>query len=135
MQNKQKIVFNKETLQFEIVKSRSSFKAILFLSILLVAGTTFGYFKFFNPLKSSGNNEFAAYELKKLEEKYALIDQKLNKFSNSLDKLHKKDAQIYSVVMGVTPVDEDIWQGGTGGKQFNNSFANLFNLNINSTLR
>ncbi|MFZ1229878.1 MAG: hypothetical protein WAQ83_17825 [Saprospiraceae bacterium] len=131
MQKKEKIVFNKETLQFETVKSGSYLKGIFFTSILLISGLTFGYFEYNTSIRTNTDNDFAAYELKKLEDKYALIDQKLNKFSTSLDKLHKKDAQIYSVVMGVTPVDEDIWQGGTGGKQSNNSFANLFNLNIN----
>jgi len=131
MQKKEKIVFNKETLQFETVKSGSYIKGIFFTSILLISGLAFGFFEYNTSIKTNTDNDFAAYELKKLEDKYALIDQKLNKFSTSLDKLHKKDAQIYSVVMGVTPVDEDIWQGGTGGKQSNNSFANLFNLNIN----
>ena len=36
MQKKEKIVFNKETLQFETVKSGSYLKGIFFTSILLI---------------------------------------------------------------------------------------------------
>lgn len=132
MQNNQKIVFNRQTLRFETVKTKPYTKWILVFSSLLIGGFIAGYFNFTSHHSAEGKNDFTAHELSKLEKKYALIETQLNKFSNALDKLHKKDAHIYSVVMGVTPVDEDIWQGGTGGKQSGKStFANLFNLNIN----
>lgn len=132
MQNNQKIVFNKQTLRFETVKKRPFTKWILILSSLLFGGITTSYLSFTSKHSTEDKNDFTAQELSKLEKKYALLENQLNKFSGALDKLHKKDAQIYSVVMGVTPVEEDIWQGGTGGKQpGKSSFANLFNLNIN----
>ncbi len=132
MQNNQKIVFNKQTLRFETVKPKPYSKWLLILSSLLIGGFITGYFNFTAHHDPEEGNNFTAHELSKLEKKYALIEKQLNNFSDALDKLHKKDAQIYSVVMGVTPVDEDIWQGGTGGKQSGkSSFANLFNLNIN----
>ena len=132
MQNKQKIVFNKDTLLFETVKPKPFYRKILFSAGLLIPIAGFLAFTNFNSkVINSDDTSFAAQELKKLEEKYAQVDNQLNNFAKTLDKLHKKDAQIYSVVMGVNPVDEDIWQGGTGGKQVNkNSFANLFNLNV-----
>lgn len=133
MQNKQKIVFNKDTLLFETVKPKPLFKRFLLVTgIVILAVGLFSFTNFSSKVIKSDDSSFTAQELKKLEEKYALIDKQLNNFSNTLDKIHKKDAQIYSVVMGVNPVDEDIWQGGTGGKLPNhNRFANLFNLNVN----
>lgn len=131
MQNKQKIVFNQKTLLFETVKPEPFFKKYFFISGIAIILVGLFFFNFSSGSIPDEDVAFTAGELKRLEEKYARIDHQLNQLTENLEKLHKKDAQVYSLVMGVEPVDEAIWQAGTGGKQaIKNRFANLFNLNV-----
>ncbi|MCO6460115.1 MAG: M23 family metallopeptidase [Saprospiraceae bacterium] len=130
MQKKQKIVFNQKTLLFETIQRKPFYKKYQFYAIaLLVAVTCFVVYGF-NPSKNKVDEQISS-ELKKIEDRYVLLDNKLNEYSKHLETLHKKDAQVYSLVMGVEPIDESIWQAGTGGKHsVRNRLTSLLNLNI-----
>lgn len=130
MQKRQKIVFNQKTLLFETVQTKPLYKrySLYGISIILISILYFGYHR----LSSANIDQSMLAEIKSLEEKYSKLDNQLSQYSDHLEKLHKKDAQVYSVVMGVEPVDESIWQAGTGGKHtIKSRLTNLLNLNIN----
>ncbi|MCA0332771.1 MAG: peptidoglycan DD-metalloendopeptidase family protein [Bacteroidetes bacterium] len=130
MQKKQKLVFNQKTLLFESVQRKPFYKKYQFYGAAIIV---LGLLYFLPKVNLSQKNidTQVSSELKKMEEKYSLLDQKLNDYSKHLDAIHKKDAQVYSLVMGIEPMDESIWQAGTGGKHsVRNRLANMMNLNI-----
>lgn len=132
MQNKGKIVFNPRTMQFESAK-RSKLKRAVFLMLVVVAATAgYSFVHYYISLDSNLQNTYAATELKRLEDKYKILSNELTSYEQILETIHEKDSRIYAQVLGVSPVDEDIWQAGTGGAKVTApKYANLFNLNVN----
>lgn len=123
MNYKRKIVFDQKTLLFKPV-SRNRKIPFLILAACIVLGAIFA-FKDYNPaVMLPGDAARTNQDLQKLQEKYAQLNKQIEKYSSSLEKIHQKDKNIYRVVYGVNPVDENIWQGGTGGKMTNRGFYN-----------
>lgn len=134
MKKDQKFVFDSKTLLFKPRKKQRSLTLILPLIVLMVMGIVwlFNAVSEDQDLSDSSNNHLQT-ELNKLQLKYEALSQQINKYSSSLALLHQKDANIYKVVYGVTPIDENIWDGGTGGKKLNRSYLDkMWNINVSS---
>lgn len=123
MNYNRKIVFDQKTLLFKPVRKNWKLPILVVGSILIIGG----FLAFSLSPSSSGLNPVITktdYEFKKLQDKYALLNKQIDQYASSLEKIHQKDKNIYRVVYGVNPVDENIWQGGTGGKKSNRGYYN-----------
>lgn len=121
--NKEKFVFNPETLQFDKVKKSTS-KTFLKIGGFLVFAAFFGYFSFnylgtFIPelnLKQQRMSE----ELEQMKVKFNLVNEQLTTFSSVLGNIHNRNANIHEILFGTKPMDDNVWNGGIGGhRQFN----------------
>lgn len=113
---KQKYVYNEQTLQFEKLKLSGKDKFFKFTTVLtgfiLSAVIVFfiGYKYFPTPKEQAMDRE-----LNQMEYHYANLTTDFQSIAESLNKLHKKDSEVHRMIFGMEPIDEAIWNGGTGG--------------------
>lgn len=118
-------VFNPQTLQYEKVK-RSPIQKLkrysgLFsaISITSIAVALLFYAFFPSPKEKSQDRHIT-----QLQYSYASINDELQKIANELENLQEKDAEVHRIIFGLNPIDESVWEGGTGGS---NRFQHLDN--------
>ncbi|MFM2392077.1 MAG: hypothetical protein RLZZ546_54, partial [Bacteroidota bacterium] len=123
-----KYVFNEKTLQFE--KHTSSRKQVLlkFSGIgFAIFFTSVALFLIGMKLFPSPNEKALYSEIEMLKSQVKSINQDFNKMSSSLNTLHEKDNQVHRLILGKQPVDDGVWNGGTGGHDkyaYLNSYSN-----------
>lgn len=113
---REKYVFNEHTLQYEKLKLTPSEKlsrvAMSFGSVLLCSIVIFAVAYNYLPTPKEKNlerqNQQMAYHLENLKGDF-------NNIAEDLNLLHKKDAEVHRMIFGIDPIDESIWNGGTGG--------------------
>ncbi|HLU94497.1 MAG TPA: M23 family metallopeptidase [Membranihabitans sp.] len=116
--NKEKFVFNPETLQFDKVKKSTS-KTFLKIAVFLSLSACFGYFSFnylgtFIPelkLKEQRMSE----ELEQMKVKFNLVNERLAVFNSVLGNIHSRNSNIHEILFGTKPMDDNVWNGGIGG--------------------
>lgn len=64
-------------------------------------------------------------ELKQMEYKFSSMTSDFEKLAEDLNELHKKDTEVHRVIFGVDPIDESIWEGGTGGSEDRNYISTI----------
>ncbi|MBK7371853.1 MAG: M23 family metallopeptidase [Saprospiraceae bacterium] len=121
-----KYVFNQHTLQFE--KSVEPIKIKLvkifsFLSTALVSGLL--VFFIFHKYLPSPNEKILVSELETVQQHYGAMADQLDLMAKALDNIQKRDADVHRQLLGMDPIDEDIWNGGKGGHDLLNEFRNL----------
>lgn len=124
----EKYVYNKRTLQFE--KHRiSTGQRILKLAGNLV-GICFGGIVLFllsSNYFPSPKEKAMARELDQLTYQLEHITSEFETVATDLNKLQQKDANVHRMILGVEPIDEDVWEGGTGGHEKNPYLINYTN--------
>ena len=121
-----KYVFNQHTLQFE--KSVEPIKIKLvkifsFLSTALVSGLL--VFFIFHKYLPSPNEKILVSELETVQQHCGAMADQLDLMAKALDNIQKRDADVHRQLLGMDPIDEDIWNGGKGGHDLLNEFRNL----------
>ncbi len=115
MSNK-KYVFNPQTLRYEKVtlKSKESIKRYsgIFSAVIFTSITVAAVFYIFFP---SPKEKSLERHVTQLQYSYSSLSDDLQKISNQLDNLQSKDAEVHRMIFGLDPIDENIWDGGTGG--------------------
>lgn len=111
-----KYVFNDKTLQYE--KHKLSYKQIAFrlltqTSAVIFTGLVF-HFAFTSMFPSEKEKQLAL-ELKNAEHQLKQISFKVESLNNKMDELHQKDNQVNRMILGVSEIDEGVWEGGIGG--------------------
>ncbi|HRX28109.1 MAG TPA: M23 family metallopeptidase [Saprospiraceae bacterium] len=122
---KEKYVYNERTLQFE--KLRLSPQEILIqigknvLSVLLVAaGLSWVVYRYMPSPREVAQER----ELKQLNYYVNALNADVSNMSELLDGLHERDGSVNRIIFGMDPIDENIWNGGTGG---HNKYSQLEN--------
>ena len=116
--SREKYVFNQNTLQYEKVKvtwKQRLFRTTLFLSVLLISSFilyTVAYTVIPTPKELAMKRE-----LTQMQYQFTNISDDFEKMANQLDNLQEKDAEVHRVIFGMEPIDESIWEGGTGGSE------------------
>ncbi len=108
--------YNKETLQFEPVKTSTKTKLMRFLGycVLVLFGAVAISFALTSYFPSP--NEIALKnELNQLQGKFLEINQTVDKMSSKLVNIHETDKNVHRMVFGMEPIDNNIWEGGVGG--------------------
>ncbi len=113
-----KYVFNPNTLTFEKEKWSFAnaakkvfgyFSAVIFTAIVLFI---LAYRFFPTPKEKALQREVA-----QMEYYYNEMLKEIEEVSTKIEGLQEKDKSLHRVVFGVEPVDENIWQGGVGGRE------------------
>ncbi len=121
--NNKKYVFNPQTLRYEKVKLRSKeairrfggiFSAVMVTSIILAAV----FYAFFPSPKEKSLDR----HLTEMKYNYSSLSGELQELSSAIENLQLKDAEIHRMIFGLDPIDESVWEGGTGGS---NRFSDL----------
>ena len=50
-----------------------------------------------------------------MEYQFATISNDFETMAGQVNDLHEKDAEVHRVIFGIDPIDETVWEGGTGG--------------------
>jgi len=115
---KEKYVFNTSTLQYEkvqinwknrILKTTGFISAVLICSFVLY---TVAYTIIPTPKEISMKRE-----LTQMEYQFSSISNDFGKMANQLENIHEKDAEVHRVIFGIDPIDDAVWEGGTGGNE------------------
>ncbi len=123
-----KYIYNPHTLQFE--EHKLSSKEILVRGFGVTSGIiimSFLLFIFSYHYLPSPKEKAQKREIDQLSLQYSFLNKELENISEELNLVQQKDANIHRVILGMDPIDEDIWNGGTGGSkkyEFITNFAN-----------
>ncbi len=113
---REKFFYNKQTLQFE--KIRLSFQerlkkifgiasAIVVSSVLL----TLAGWRFF----PSPQEEVLIKEIDQLKSELNVVQGDFDLVSKTLANIQDRDRRIHRMVLEMDPIDDNVWEGGTGG--------------------
>lgn len=123
-----KYVYNPHTLQFEEAKLTP--KQIFYRGIVLSSGLVFTSLIFFilayNYLPSPKEKALQR-EISQMELQYQALTTDISALSQELVAVQEKDANIHRVILGMDPIDDNVWNGGTGGApkyEFITNFSN-----------
>ena len=115
--NSEKYIFNPSTLQYEKVNKSTKSKiysvlryssGVIFTSLIL-----FGLAYYFFPTPKEKALE---REISQMEYYYNDLTKQFESLTSEIDQLQKKDADVHRVIFGMDPIDENIWNGGIGGR-------------------
>ncbi len=111
-----KYVYNPHTLQFEETKLTK--KQILLRGLGITSGILFSSLVIILLLSNyitSPKEKALQRELNQMTMQYEVISQDMNGLASALAEVQEKDANIHRVILGMDPIDENVWNGGTGG--------------------
>lgn len=113
---KAKYVFNDKTLQYErhkLTYKQIAYRFISQFSAILVTGILF-YFLIAKFIPSP-KEKALAQELKNAQYQLQGLSQEYDKLVVGLNEIHKKDNDVHRLIFGANPIDDGVWEGGTGG--------------------
>jgi len=116
--SREKYVFNKSTLQYEKVETswKKRFLTLFgFVSIILICA--FGLYTVAYTVIPTPKELSMKRELNQMEYQFSSLSSDFNKMAGQLENLHSKDTEVHRVIFGIDPIDNSIWEGGTGGKE------------------
>ncbi len=129
-----KYFYNPNTLKYEkyklsigqrILRVTGFFTSAFFFGFLAMI---FGYSAFDNPEEQSQKNE-----MRKMEEKYDILDKRLDELSKVLQELSDKDDNIYRVIFESEPIPDELRKGGINKSKIYAELKNLPEAKIIST--
>ncbi len=121
-----KYTFNQHTLQFEKAVEPFKvklFKVFSFFSTALVSGLI--VFFVFHKYLPSPNEKILVKELETVKEHYSVMSDQMDLMSKALTNIQRRDADVHRQLLGMDPIDEDVWNGGKGGHDLYDEFRNL----------
>ncbi len=118
-----KYVYNASTLSFEEYKTPGKFRIITLLGYLCATVVTaFVFFFLHNTYFPSQKELTLMRELDQMKFQYTTINEQLDEMSGELAVVQERDRGIHRFMLGMEPIDENVWSGGTGGSD---KYANL----------
>ena len=123
-----KYIYNPHTLQYE--EAKLSPKQKLFRGLGLFSGVLLSSIIFFFALSfvfTSPKENALTRELNQMSMQYDIITQTVSKLAGELGEVQEKDANIHRVILGMDPIDENVWNGGTGGSAKYDYITNFSN--------
>ena len=89
------------------------FKAFGFFSAVVVTAIVFmGVIYQFFP---SPKEEALTREINQMKSHYAEMNNDVTNMSKVLDNIQKRDGSVHRLMFGMDPIDQGVWEGGTGG--------------------
>jgi hypothetical protein len=113
---KQKYVYNENTLQFDQVEK--SFGRQLAIVIGYVSGTlVLGLIVFLlaDSKIETPAKQALKRDLNQMNLHMTSMSDELDLLNKVINNLQDRDAGVHRMLLGMNPIDEDVWEGGTGG--------------------
>jgi hypothetical protein len=118
-----KYVYNETTLSFEEYRRPWKGRLVTLFGYLCATVMTSTLFFFLHNTYFPSQKELAlTRELDQMQYQYANLNDQLDKISSDLYSVQERDAGIHRFMLGMEPIDESVWSGGTGGSE---KYANL----------
>ena len=73
----------------------------------------------------SPNEKILTKELETVKQHYTAMSDQMDLMSKALNNIQRRDADVHRTLLGMDPIDEDIWNGGKGGQDLYDEFRNL----------
>ena len=111
-------MYNESTLQYEKVElsvKQKLYRGLGYLSTVLFTSLVLfvlAYLYLPTPKEKSLERDIA-----QMEYYYEDLANQYDDLTSEIDKIQKKEAEVHRVVFGVDPIDESVWNGGTGGRE------------------
>jgi len=113
---KEKFVYNTQTLRYEKVVDPIRIKLLKLLGFTAAVGVTavviisivLAYFP-------SPKEKALLREIEQMKFQYMALNGDFDMMSKVLNNIQERDASVHRMIFGMDPVDENIWNGGTGG--------------------
>lgn len=120
---KEKFVYNTQTLRYEKVVEPLKTKLLRvfgFLSAVVVAAIiiisiTLTYFP--SPKEKALNRE-----IEQMQYQYIALNNQVELMTKVLDNVQDRDANVHRIIFGMDPIDNQVWNSGTGG---HDQYSNL----------
>lgn len=113
---KEKFIYNIHTLSYEKVEINwftTIFRVFAFLCTAVV--TAFLFATVLYRYLPSPKEKALLQEIEVMKTEYAKLEADLSTISEEMNNLRDRDAYAYRTIFGMDPIDDDVWQGGTGG--------------------
>lgn len=113
---KEKYVFNTQTLKFEksvISWGSRLFRAFSFIAASLVFSLIISSVIF--SFIDSPKEKVLRGELNALKNQYKILEKETDQMSDVLNGLQYRDANIYRIIFESEPINDDVWNAGSGG--------------------
>ncbi|MFK7810796.1 MAG: M23 family metallopeptidase [Saprospiraceae bacterium] len=125
MMKKEKFVYNTSTLRYEKVveplKIRIlkifGFVSAVVLAAFIIISIAFTFFP-------SPKEQALIREIEHLKMQNSAIGDEVQNMSKVLGNIQDRDASVHRMMFGMEPIDQDIWNGGTGGHEKFQDLAN-----------
>lgn len=111
-----KYVYNESTLSFEEYRTPGKFRLFTLFGYLCATVVTSALFFFLHNTYFPTQKELALMrELDQMKYQYASVSDQIDVLSADLHAVQERDAGIHRFMLGMEPIDESVWEGGTGG--------------------
>lgn len=126
---KDKYYFNTQTLRYEKVVNSPKMRLLkitgiiggVFMAALILVSLMFN-------LQSTSPKELALErEISQMKAYYKNLEVQVDDMTKILDNIQQRDASVHRMVFGMNPIDENLWNGGTGGHDKNANLTNFKN--------
>jgi len=116
--SKEKYVFNQNTLQYEKISVSWKKRIVKFTGFsLTIVSISFILYTIAYTVIPTPKELAMERELKQMQYQFSSISNDFEKIAVELNELQEKDAQVHRVIFGIDPIDETVWEGGTGGSE------------------
>lgn len=113
---KEKFVYNKQTLRYEkVVEPLSAYLLRIFGFLCAAVFTAFVLTLLTHRYFPSPKEKALQGEITKLQSELESSGLEFERLSKVLDNIQRRDAYAHRMIFGMDPIDEDVWNGGTGG--------------------
>lgn len=116
--SREKYIYNEKTLQFEKLQTSPKQRLgqiAVFIIISLIGAIVI--YNLVNKYFPSPKEKILSKELTQMEHHFSSITNEFDELAKGLNDLKSKDAEVNRLIFGLDPIDENIWEGGTGGSE------------------
>ena len=125
---REKYIFNDSTLKYEKATSTPGqriLKVLGFLAIVLLCSV--GLYTAAYTVIPTPKEIAMQREMNQMEYQFSSLTTDFEKISGQLENLQEKDAEVHRMIFGIDPINESIWEGGTGGSAENQYYTSVSN--------
>ena len=125
---REKYIFNDSTLKYEKAISTPGqriLKVLGFLAIVLLCSV--GLYTAAYTVIPTPKEIAMQREMNQMEYQFSSLTTDFEKISGQLENLQEKDAEVHRMIFGIDPINESIWEGGTGGSAENQYYTSVSN--------
>lgn len=115
---KETFIYNEHTLRYEKVVVSLKLRILKGLGFIsAVSFTAFVFFLIAQRYFPSPKEEALLREIDQMKDHYHTINKHLDEMSKVLANVQERDASVHRLMLGMEPIDNEIWNGGVGGHE------------------